>query len=80
VTGSDESFGSVLAALAANATIALAKGVAAAWALLAAIGMFVSGGAVSIWDGSRALIHPPELEAFWIGAAVLLIALLLDGL
>jgi cation diffusion facilitator family transporter len=127
--GSDESLGSVLVAMAANATIALAKGVAAVftgspallaetlhtvadtgnevlllvairrsrrpadashpfgygperyyWALLAAIGMFVVGGAVSIWDGIRALIHPPALEAFWVGVAVLVIALVLDGL
>jgi cation diffusion facilitator family transporter len=124
----DESLGSVLAALAANMTIAVAKGTAAAltgspalfaetlhtvadagnevllyiairrsshpadpshpfgygperyyWALLAAIGMFVVGGAVSIWDGIRSLIHPPELEAFWVGVAVLVLALLLDG-
>jgi cation diffusion facilitator family transporter len=127
--GSDESLRSVLAALAANLTIALAKGVAAAltgspallaetlhtvadagnevllfiairrsrrpadashpfgygperyyWALLAAIGMFVIGGAVSIWDGLRALLNPPALEAFWVGVTVLLIALVLDGL
>jgi cation diffusion facilitator family transporter len=125
----DESFASVMAALAANTAIAAAKGAAAVltgspallaetlhtiadagnevflfvairrsrqpadashpfgygperyyWALLAAIGMFVVGGAVSIWDGIRALIHPPELEAFWIGVAVLVIALVLDGL
>src|SRR3954447_2096795 len=50
------------------------------WALLAAIGMFVVGGAVSIWNGVRALIHPPQLEAFWVGVAVLVIALVLDGL
>jgi cation diffusion facilitator family transporter len=50
------------------------------WALLAAIGMFVVGGAVSIWDGIRALVHPPELEAFWVGVAVLVVALVLDGL
>jgi cation diffusion facilitator family transporter len=124
----DESLGSILYALAANLTIAVAKGVAAAltgspallaetlhtladtgnevllwiairrsrrpadashpfgygperyfWALLAAIGMFVVGGAVSIWDGVRALIHPPALEDFWAGVAVLLIALALDG-
>ena len=50
------------------------------WALLAAIGMFVVGGAVSIWDGIRALVHPPELEAFWVGVAVLVIALVLDGM
>ncbi|MEA2229658.1 MAG: hypothetical protein QOF04_3288 [Solirubrobacteraceae bacterium] len=124
----DESATSVLAALAANTTIAIAKGVAAAltgspallaetlhtvadtgnevllyvavrrsrrpadgthplgygperyfWALLAAIGMFVLGGAVSIWHGLQALVHPPELEAFWVGVAVLVIALVLDS-
>jgi divalent metal cation (Fe/Co/Zn/Cd) transporter len=42
--------------------------------------MFVVGGAVSIWDGIQALLHPPELEAFWVGVAVLLVALTLDGL
>src|SRR5512133_953328 len=124
----DESIGSVLAALAANTTIAIAKGTAAAltgspallagtlhtvadtgnevllylasrrsrrpadashpfgygperyfWALLAAIGMFVVGGAVSIWDGIHSLIHPRELDAFWVGVAVLVISLALDG-
>jgi cation diffusion facilitator family transporter len=49
------------------------------WALLAAVGMFVVGGALSIWEGVRALINPPELEAFWVGVAVLLIAIVLDG-
>jgi cation diffusion facilitator family transporter len=127
-TARDESLGSVLVALAANTTIAVAKGTAAAltgspalfaetvhtiadagnevllyvairrsgqpadashpfgygperyyWALLAAIGMFVVGGAVSIWDGIHALIHPPELTVFWVGVAVLAISLALDG-
>src|SRR4051795_560075 len=125
----DESLGSVLAALAANLTIAVAKGTAAVltgspallaetlhttadagkevllgirlrrggrpadashpfgygperyyWALLAAVGMFIVGGAVSIWNGFEALLHPPELEAFWVGVAVLLVALVLDGI
>jgi cation diffusion facilitator family transporter len=49
------------------------------WALLAAIGMFLVGGAVSIWDGVHALAHPRKLEAFWAGVAVLVIALALDG-
>jgi cation diffusion facilitator family transporter len=124
----DESLASVLVALAANTTIAVAKGVAAVltgspallaetlhtvadagneiflyvairrsrrpadashpfgygperyfWALLAAIGIFVVGGAVSIWDGIRALLHPPQLGAFWVGIVVLVVALLLDG-
>jgi cation diffusion facilitator family transporter len=125
----DESLGSVLVALAANLTIAVAKGTAAAltgspallaetlhtvadsgnevllyiaiqrsrrpadashpfgygperyfWALMAAICMFVIGGVVSIWDGIRSLIHPPELTAFAAGVTVLLIALVLDGI
>jgi cation diffusion facilitator family transporter len=125
----DESLASVLVALAANTTIAIAKGAAAAltgspallaetlhtvadagnevflyvairlsrrpadashpfgygperyfWALLAAIGIFVVGGAVSVWDGIHALLHPPGLDAFWVGVAVLLVALTLDGI
>ena len=128
-TSSDESFKSVLAALAANTTIAVAKGTAAAltgspallaetlhtiadagnevflwiavtrsrhaadashpfgygperyyWALIAAIGMFLIGGALSVWEGINALFHPRPLEDFWVGVAVLLVALVLDGL
>jgi cation diffusion facilitator family transporter len=124
----NESLTSIVVALVANLTIALAKGIAAVltaspallaetlhtladagneillgiaarrgrrpddashplgygaelyyWALLAAIGMFVIGGAVSIWRGVEALIHPEELDHFWIGVTVLLIALTLDG-
>src|SRR3954469_21866540 len=37
------------------------------WALLAAVGMFVIGGAVSIFEGIKALLDPPELAAFWVG-------------
>jgi cation diffusion facilitator family transporter len=127
--GRDASLTSVLAAFAANATIAIAKGVAAAltgssalfaetlhtvadagnevflfvairrsakppdpthplgygperwyWALLAAIGMFVVGGAVSIWEGFNALFHPHPLEDFWIGVVILVGAICLDGI
>jgi cation diffusion facilitator family transporter len=49
------------------------------WALIAAIGMFTIGGAVSVWEGVRALVHPTALENFWVGVAVLLVALTLDG-
>jgi cation diffusion facilitator family transporter len=125
----DESITSVLAALAANTTIATAKGIAAAltgspallaetlhtiadagnevflwvavrrshhpadathpfgygperyyWALIAAIGMFLIGGALSVWEGIEALIHPRPLDDFWVGVAVLVVALVLDGL
>jgi cation diffusion facilitator family transporter len=124
----DESATSVLAALAANTTIGVAKATAAVltgspalfaetlhtiadtgneailflavrasrrpadaihplgygpdryfWALIAAMGMFVVGGAVSIWEGVKALLDPPELEAFWVGVVVLVIALVLDS-
>jgi cation diffusion facilitator family transporter len=50
------------------------------WALLAAIGMFLIGGAVSIWEGINALLDPPDLDYFWVGVAVLVLALLLDGI
>jgi cation diffusion facilitator family transporter len=50
------------------------------WALLAAIGMFLVGGAVSVWEGVNALVEPRQLEYFWVGVGVLLFALLLDGL
>jgi cation diffusion facilitator family transporter len=50
------------------------------WALLAAIGMFVIGGAVSIWEGINTLVNPRELDAFWVGVGVLTFALVLDGL
>jgi cation diffusion facilitator family transporter len=125
----DESLGSILAALAANTTIAIAKGTAAVltgspallaetlhttadagnevflwiairrsrhapdsshpfgygperyyWALIAAIGMFLIGGALSVWEGIKALLDPRPLEDFWIGVAVLVVALILDGL
>jgi cation diffusion facilitator family transporter len=128
-TDRDESIGSVLAALAANTAIAIAKGTAAVltgspallaetlhtaadagnevflwiavrrsrhaadathpfgygperyyWALIAAIGMFLIGGALSVWEGIRALIEPRPLEDFWVGVVVLVFALVLDGL
>jgi cation diffusion facilitator family transporter len=125
---SRESLTSILVALAANLTIAAAKGVAAVltaspsllaetlhtaadagneillgiavrrgsrppdarhplgygaelyyWALLAAIGMFVVGGAISVWHGIQSLRHPDELSDFWVGVGVLVIALTLDS-
>jgi cation diffusion facilitator family transporter len=125
----DESLGSVLAALAANTTIAIAKGTAAVltgspallaetlhtiadagnevflwiavrrsrhaadashpfgygperyyWALIAAIGMFLVGGALSVWEGINALLHPRPLEDFWVGVGVLVVALVLDAM
>jgi cation diffusion facilitator family transporter len=50
------------------------------WALLAAIGMFLVGGAVSIWEGINALVEPRPLDYFWVGVGVLVVALVLDGM
>jgi cation diffusion facilitator family transporter len=50
------------------------------WALLAAIGMFVVGGAISVWHGIQSLRHPEELSDFWVGVVVLVIALTLDSI
>ena len=124
----EQSLRSVLAALAANVTITVAKGVAALltgsaallaetlhsaadagnelfllvalrrsarepderhpfgygaeryfWALLAALGMFLVGGVVSVWHGVQSLLDPAPLDSFWVGAAVLTIALVLDS-
>jgi cation diffusion facilitator family transporter len=50
------------------------------WALLAAVGMFAIGGALSVWEGVHALIDPPELDAFWAGVIVLAIAISLDSM
>src|SRR4051794_38027874 len=50
------------------------------WALIAAIGMFLVGGALSMWEGVTALMHPRPLEDFWVGVGVLVVALVLDGL
>src|SRR5919205_2965105 len=125
----EESLTSILAALAANTTIAIAKGTAAVltgspallaetlhtaadagnevflwiavrrsrhapdpshpfgygperyyWALIAAIGMFLIGGALSVWEGVTALMDPRPLEDFWVGVGVLVVALALDGM
>ncbi len=50
------------------------------WALLAAIGMFVVGGAISVWHGIHSLIDPEPLSSFWVGVVVLAIALTLDSI
>lgn len=49
------------------------------WALLAALGMFVVGAGVAVWQGVHALLHPPEIQAFWVGVVVLVVTILLDG-
>jgi cation diffusion facilitator family transporter len=49
------------------------------WSLLAALGVFVVGGVLSIWEGIQRLLHPSEVQAGLLGVAVLGLGVLLDG-
>jgi cation diffusion facilitator family transporter len=49
------------------------------WALFAALGLFVAGGAVSVTHGVSELIHPEPAGRFVIGYIVLAMSFLLEG-
>lgn len=49
------------------------------WALLAALGIFLIGGVLSIVEGIRGLLRPEPLTSPWIGVAVLVAAACLEG-
>jgi cation diffusion facilitator family transporter len=49
------------------------------WSLLAALGIFVVGGVLSIWEGIQRLLHPSEVQMGLVGLAVLGLGFLLDG-
>jgi cation diffusion facilitator family transporter len=49
------------------------------WSLLAALGIFVVGGVLSVWEGMQRLLHPGEVQAGVLGFAVLGLGFLLDG-
>ena len=49
------------------------------WSLLAALGIFVVGGALSIWEGIQRLLHPSEVQLTLVGFAVLGLGCVLDG-
>jgi cation diffusion facilitator family transporter len=49
------------------------------WSLLAALGIFVVGGVLSIWEGAQRLLHPSEVQMGLVGFAVLGLGFLLDG-
>ncbi len=49
------------------------------WAFLAALGIFLIGGALSIGEGIRALLLPEPLESVWIGIGVLVLAFAFEG-
>jgi cation diffusion facilitator family transporter len=44
------------------------------WAFLAALGIFLVGGVLSIGEGIRSMLLPEPLESLWIGIAVLVVA------
>jgi cation diffusion facilitator family transporter len=49
------------------------------WAFLAALGIFLIGGALSVGEGIRSLLLPEPLESVWVGIAVLLVAGVLEA-
>ncbi|GAB1640556.1 cation diffusion facilitator family transporter [Krasilnikovia sp. MM14-A1259] len=49
------------------------------WAFLAALGIFLIGGALSIAEGVRSLLAPEPLESLWVGIGVLVVAACLEA-
>jgi cation diffusion facilitator family transporter len=49
------------------------------WAFLAALGIFLVGGLLSIGEGVRSILLPEPLESVWIGVAVLVVAIGFEG-
>jgi len=50
------------------------------WSLLAALGLFVAGAAVSVTHGVQELLHPQPATDFIVGYVVLAVSFLLEGL
>ncbi|WP_213005211.1 cation diffusion facilitator family transporter [Paractinoplanes toevensis] len=49
------------------------------WAFLAALGIFLVGGTLSIGEGIRSLLLPEPVESLWVGVAVLLVATVFEA-
>lgn len=49
------------------------------WTFLAALGIFLVGGTLSIGEGVRSLLLPEPLESLWVGIAVLVVAFFFEG-
>ncbi|GAA1801134.1 cation diffusion facilitator family transporter [Luedemannella flava] len=49
------------------------------WAFLAALGIFLVGGALSIGEGIRSLLLPEPLDSWLVGVGVLLVAAVFEG-
>lgn len=48
------------------------------WALLASVGVFLAGGAVSVLEGVRGLIHASPIDSYLLAYSVLVVALVLE--
>jgi len=49
------------------------------WAFLAALGIFLVGGTLSVGEGIRSLLLPEPLESLWVGIGVLLVSACFEG-
>ena len=49
------------------------------WAFLAALGIFLVGGTLSVGEGVRSLLTPEPLESLWVGVVVLLVSACFEG-
>ncbi|MFF5288950.1 cation diffusion facilitator family transporter [Paractinoplanes globisporus] len=49
------------------------------WSFLAALGIFLIGGALSIGEGIRGLLLPEPVESLWVGIGVLVVAAAFEG-
>jgi cation diffusion facilitator family transporter len=49
------------------------------WSFLAALGIFLVGGTLSIGEGVRSLVLPEPLESLWVGIGVLLVSACFEG-
>lgn len=49
------------------------------WTFLAALGIFVVGGVLSINEGVHALRRPRPVESFWVGVGVVLLSMVLEA-
>jgi divalent metal cation (Fe/Co/Zn/Cd) transporter len=50
------------------------------WSLLAALGLFVSGAAVSVTHGVQELLHPAPATDYLVGYVVLAVSFVLEGI
>jgi cation diffusion facilitator family transporter len=49
------------------------------WAFLAALGIFLVGGTLSIGEGVRSLLLPEPVESLWVGVGVLVVAAVFEA-